>query len=72
MLRAPVVQEHFQQAINRVNATLARSEQVKKWVVLDRELSVAEDELTPTHKLRRAVIATRFADRVRALYDKEG
>ena len=72
LLLTPAVQAHFQQAIDRVNATLARSEQVKKWLVLDRELSVDADELTPTHKLRRAVIATRFADRLRTLYDTEG
>ena len=71
LLLTPAVQRHFQQAIDRVNATLARSEQVKKWIVLDRELSVDAGELTPTHKLRRAVIATRFADRLRTLYDME-
>jgi long-chain acyl-CoA synthetase len=36
--------------------------------VLPREFSIADDEVTPTLKLRRKVILEHFADEVEALY----
>ena len=64
------VQRRLADAIARVNAELSRTEQVKRWAVLERELSLEEDELTPTMKVRRARVAERFRDRLEALYDE--
>ncbi|KAB2968338.1 MAG: long-chain fatty acid--CoA ligase, partial [Thermoanaerobaculia bacterium] len=52
----------------RVNARLARYQTVKRFDVLERELSVDGGELTPTLKLRRSEIAARYAERIAALY----
>mgnify|MGYP000630872845 CR=1 FL=1 len=49
-------------------AALSRTEQVRRFALLERELSVEEDELTPTMKVRRARVAERFRDRLDALY----
>ena len=64
----PEVQARVQWAIDRVNATVSRSEQVRKWSLLDRELTVDAGELTPTMKVRRAVVAVRHAERLASLY----
>jgi len=58
-----------QAAVDEVNAGRSRYEQIKRFAVLPREFSIAEDEVTPTLKLRRKVILEHFADEVEALYD---
>jgi long-subunit acyl-CoA synthetase (AMP-forming) len=37
-------------------------------VLLDRELSVAERELTPTHKVRRTTVLEKYSAELDALY----
>ena len=67
-LSAGDVQAAAQAAIDAVNAGRSRHEQIKRFVVLPREFSLAEDEMTPTLKLRRKVILEHFAEEVDALY----
>ena len=54
--------------VDRVNAELARIEQIKRFTILDRDLTLADDELTPTLKVKRPVVARHFAGEVEALY----
>ena len=70
LLAHPEVQRRLSDAVAKVNAALSRTEQVKKYVLLERELSLEEDELTPTMKVRRARVAERFRDRLEALYEE--
>ena len=42
---------------------------VRRIRILPRELSIGEGELTPTLKVRRKVIADRFREQIRELYD---
>jgi long-chain acyl-CoA synthetase len=51
-----------------VNATLAPHEQVRRWSAVRGALSERTGELTPTHKVRRAVVAERHAAAVEALF----
>ena len=44
-------------------------EQIKKFLILDRDLSQEDGELTPTLKVKRNVVNERYADRFDALYD---
>jgi long-chain acyl-CoA synthetase len=67
-LSADDVQAAAQAAIDAVNTGRSRHEQIKRFVVLPREFSLAEDEVTPTLKLRRKVILEHFAEQVKALY----
>ena len=62
------VQRLFQAAVDEVNATLARHETIKRFRLLDRELTVEGGELTPTLKVRRPVVEQRFSDAIDALY----
>jgi long-chain acyl-CoA synthetase len=67
----PDVQKRVVAAVKRANESLARVETIKKIHILDREFSVQEDELTPTLKMKRKNIETKFAETFDRLYDDE-
>ncbi|MCG6957511.1 MAG: AMP-binding protein [Gemmatimonadetes bacterium] len=69
LLEHPVLRAAVQAAVDVVNAGLSRPERVKRFFLLDRELSTDRDELTPTLKVRRDVVCTRFGAELDALYD---
>jgi long-chain acyl-CoA synthetase len=58
-----------QEELDRANANYAQVEQIKKFLILDRDLTIEEGELTPTLKVKRNVINERFADRFDSLYE---
>jgi len=68
LLGHPEVVSRVQQAVDRVNSVLSGPERIKRFVLLERELSVEADELTPTMKIRRAVVTQRYRDRLEPLY----
>ena len=63
------VHEVLQESVDEVNGEFARIEQVKRFAVLDHDLSQAEGELTPTLKIRRAVVYDRYRPLFEALYE---
>ena len=65
---ATEVKELVQKELDRANSNYAQVEQVKKFTVLDRDLSIEDGELTPTLKVKRNVINDRYADLFDALY----
>ncbi|OLB77044.1 MAG: long-chain fatty acid--CoA ligase [Actinobacteria bacterium 13_2_20CM_2_71_6] len=68
----PAVLALLQGVVDDANAKYARVEQVKRFAVLDRELSQDAGELTPTLKVKRAVVATNHAALLSMLYDSGG
>ena len=62
------VRELVQGIVDRVNADHSRFEQIKKFAVLPRDFTMADDELTPTLKLKRRVCREHFAAEIDALY----
>ncbi|MGI1846619.1 AMP-dependent synthetase/ligase [Rhodococcus ruber] len=54
--------------IDQLNDQLNRWEQVKKFTIIDRELSVEAGDLTPSMKLRRKIVIDNFSDRLSGLY----
>ncbi|WAC93806.1 AMP-dependent synthetase/ligase [Mycobacterium sp. Aquia_213] len=56
--------------IDALNMKLNRWEQIKRFTIIDRELSVEAGDLTPSMKLRRKVVIEKFADRLSALYEQ--
>jgi long-chain acyl-CoA synthetase len=63
------VRAAIQGDVDAVNARFARIEQVKRFDILERDLSQAEGELTPTLKVKRPVIHDRYGDRIEQLYE---
>jgi len=62
------IRSEIQQAIDAVNHDMARVEQIKKFTILSRELSIAEGELTPTLKVKRNIVTDHFAAEIEAMY----
>lgn len=56
-------------AVDAANARLARVQQVKRWRLLPQEWTPEGGEITPTMKLKRRVIYTRYADVISGLYE---
>ena len=65
------VHDALEQEVARVNRRFARIEQVKRFAILDADLSQATGDLTPTQKVKRNVVYEKFADRFAALYDED-
>lgn len=65
---SPVVIAEVQAIVNRVNKQLAAFEQVKRFRILPRELSIDHGELTPTMKVRRKQVMENFHADIDALY----
>jgi len=55
--------------VEELNAGLNRWEQIKKFRILDRELTVENGEITPSMKLKRKVVMTNFSDELDNLYN---
>jgi long-chain acyl-CoA synthetase len=68
MARHEGMRELIQHHIDHVNEKFARVEQVKKFEILPHDLSQETGELTPTLKVKRNVVAEKYAGEVDALY----
>ena len=71
---AAMAQDHdviaeLQKDVDEVNERFARIEQVKRFAILDHDLTQEGGELTPTLKVKRAVVYDRFRDIFEGLYD---
>ncbi len=54
--------------VHRLNERLNRWESIKKWIVLDHDLSVETGELTPSMKVKRKVVEQNYARELEQLY----
>jgi long-chain acyl-CoA synthetase len=68
LTRTQEVLDLIQGEIDRVNAKFARVEQIKKFFLLETQLSAEDEELTPTMKLKRKLVQTKYAPRIEAMY----
>ena len=64
----PDIQQLVDNAVAEVNDQLARVEQIKKWIVLERDFAQEHDEMTPTMKVRRKAIVEKYADTIESMY----
>jgi long-chain acyl-CoA synthetase len=55
--------------VDQLNAQLNRWETIKKWEILDHDLTIESGELTPSMKVKRAVVEAKNADLIDSLYD---
>ena len=60
--------EMVQGYVDELNTKLARHEQVKKFHILDHDLSVEEGDLTPSMKLKRKKVTEKYKDKLDGFY----
>ena len=68
LCRAAEIQDLIQREIEAVNANFARVETVKKFFLIERQLTPEDEELTPTMKLKRNFVNKRYASEINAMY----
>jgi long-chain acyl-CoA synthetase len=68
LLGAEPVAQELRKAVKRVNKQLAPFEQIRKYRILDRELTIENGELTATMKVRRARVLENFKQDIEELY----
>jgi long-chain acyl-CoA synthetase len=68
VIEAPQIRSAIQVQIDQVNQTLARVEQVKKFAILKKPFGIDTGELTPTLKIKRKVVAQKYAAEIEAMY----
>ncbi len=71
LTQLPELREIIERHLEEANAKLERWETVKRFAVLDHELTVEGGAVTANMKLRRSAIAKQYADIVDSLYDAE-
>jgi long-chain acyl-CoA synthetase len=64
----PDVKADIEAHVEKINQNFARVEQVKKIAILSHDLSQESGELTPTLKVKRAVVAQKHEDAIEQLY----
>ena len=69
LTQLPEIREVIERNLADANAKLERWETVKRFAILDHELTVEGGAVTANMKLRRSAIAQQYADLVDSLYD---
>jgi len=64
------VRAEVQKAVDEVNSHVGPVEQIKRFEILDHDLSQETGELTPTLKVKRNVVHEKFADVVDRVYEQ--
>jgi long-chain acyl-CoA synthetase len=68
LCRAAEIQDLIQREIEAVNVNFARVETIKKFFLIERQLTPEDEELTPTMKLKRSFVNKRYAAEIGAMY----
>jgi long-chain acyl-CoA synthetase len=68
LCRAKEVQDLIWQEIERVNKNFARVETIKKFRLIDQQLTAEDDELTPTMKLKRKFVNEKYKAMIDEMY----
>ena len=66
--KSPLVLAAIQKAIDEANNLVSRAESIRKFVIIDAELTEASGHLTPSLKLKRSVVLKDFAWAVDEIY----
>ncbi|MEU8360835.1 AMP-dependent synthetase/ligase [Nonomuraea sp. NPDC048882] len=65
----PQVQAEIQGAVDRANLMVSKAEQIKKFVILDADITEESGHLTPTLKVKRNVVMRDFSGEIDRLYE---
>jgi long-chain acyl-CoA synthetase len=68
LTRRDEIQDLVRRIVEGVNARVSSTEAIRKFLILDQDFQVERDEVTPTLKLKRAVVTERYQDLLQGLY----
>jgi long-chain acyl-CoA synthetase len=68
LAQLPQVRQKIQEEVNRVNEQFARVENVRKFLLLTKELDHDDNEMTATMKVRRSTIYKKFSQEIDQIY----
>jgi long-chain acyl-CoA synthetase len=71
LCRRPEILGLIEEEIARVNAKFARVEQVRKFRLIEQKLTVEDEELTPTMKLKRKLVNEKYRELIEQMYARE-
>ncbi len=72
LYQSEIIRQEIQATVDEMNERFARVEQVKTFVILPRELTIDDGELTGTLKVKRNVVNEHFAAEIEAMYSEDG
>ena len=70
LTEAPKIRDLYRGIVEDVNQKLAHFETIKKIMIVPDEFTIASGEITPTLKLKRRVIETKYKDQIEELYQE--
>ena len=68
LAQRPEVYDLISQEVERVNSDLPDNTQIRRFLLLHKELDADDEELTRTRKVRRGFVAEKYADLITALF----
>lgn len=71
LIQIQEVLNRYQVEINRINASISKVEQIKRFILIEPEWTIDTGELTPTLKLRRKFIMKKYEERIKKIYRNE-
>jgi long-chain acyl-CoA synthetase len=72
LTQAPEIKQLVQKEVDKVNKTMARVEQIKKFEILPKKLYEETGEVTPTMKVKRKYVNQAFKDVIEKMYKSGG
>ena len=64
----PEVLAEVQAGVDEINQQFAQVEQIKKFFLLETQLTAEDEELTPTMKLKRKLVEKKYEPQIEAMY----
>jgi long-chain acyl-CoA synthetase len=69
LVKKPEIIKLFADRIEGQSKDLAHHEKIVKFTLLDRLFTIEDDEMTPSNKLKRRVIAQKYDDVIKKMYE---
>jgi long-chain acyl-CoA synthetase len=66
----PALRAEIQAAVDEANKAVSHAEAIKRFAILDSDLTEAAGQLTPTLKVRRSIIMQQYATQIARMYDQ--
>ena len=64
----PALRAEIQAAVDEANKAVSQAEAIKKFAILDEDLTEAGGQLTPTLKVRRSIVVKQYVAQIESLY----